>query len=189
VLLAVLSSVWNTAAVMYTRGLPQQLGIPWQQHLRLCASAVLPSLLQALLPGVPSSALVRMVEVAASLDLSTPDGVSSMAQVVVQLCPLLWQSRDKGQDAAAAAASDSQSDVDSQSESRSALAGLLKCSLQLAWMCQKSRAEGVKGVMFPVGAELTYLPMGSAAVPGMLLGFEVCAEQTVALRVAHFGSA
>jgi hypothetical protein len=130
-----------------------------------------------------------MVEVAASLDLSTPDGVNSMAQVVVQLCPLLRQSRDKGQDAAAAAASDSQSDVDSQSESRSALAGLLKCSLQLAWMCQKSRAEGVKGLMFPVGAELTYVPMGSAAVPGMLLGFEVCAEQTVALRVAHIGSA
>jgi hypothetical protein len=179
-LLTVLSCVWNTAVGIYTRGLPRQLGIPWQQHLRLCASAVLPSLLQALLPSVPTSTVVEMFEFAGPKLVTNDGGFDSMAQVMVQLRQLLQLPRqDESQSAATA---------DLAADAGPTMAKLLKCSLQLVWLCMMWQVEGVKGLVFPMGEELAYLPMGSAAVPGMLLGIEVGAKDTVVYGSGCIGS-
>jgi hypothetical protein len=163
-LLTVLSCVWNTAAVVHARGLPQQLGIPWQQHLRLCAAAVLPPLLQALLPHVPTSIVVKLFEVPIAPGLAVSDSLMRMTQmVVVQLQPLLQQCADEGLGAVAAAGLDSIPDSRCQdSESR-----LLKCMWQLWWLC-KLREDGVRGLVFPINGELNLLPTGSPSAAAML---------------------
>lgn len=56
-LLSAIAAAWNAAVVLDTEGYPEQLGLPLRQHIRLCAQAVMPVVLQ----GLPERTMQRMV--------------------------------------------------------------------------------------------------------------------------------
>jgi hypothetical protein len=70
-LLLALTSAWNAAVLLDARGLLQQLGVPLQQHLQLCAAAVVPAMLQHI-PQITCRDVQQLLAAVSSFDAPAP---------------------------------------------------------------------------------------------------------------------
>lgn len=161
---------------LHCRGLPQQLGIPLQQHLWLCASAVLSQLLEVVLPGVSSSSILQLLDVVSDTPLwakpkhkgRQPEDcyldqqwLETAAQVVLQLCPLLQ------------GPSGQEGELHPEGEA-ACEEGVLRCMLHLSWLWEEWMSVGKATLVIPKDGQLVVLPVGDSV--------EVAREEQVGAR-------